>query len=158
MGPRTDRSTSEAELLEAIRDVSHTVVARLMPQAISEGLNAPTFWHLHHLERSGVKHPGELARRLGITAAACTWSVDQLVGLGLVDRHPSEADRRQIVLAVTPKGKRTLAAVWRRFDASLESALATLPPQEVAVTARTLRTLATHLRLETAAPVPGARP
>ena len=158
MVPRTDRSTSEAELLEAIRDVSHTVVARLMPQAVSEGLNAPTFWHLHHLEWSGVKHPRDLARRLGITAAACTWSVDQLVALGLVARHPSDLDRRQIVLTVTPKGKRTLAAVWRRFDSSLDSALATLPPEDVAVTARTLRTLATHLSHETTGAAPEGRP
>ncbi len=139
------RGVPEAELLEAIREVSHAVISRLMPQAISEGLAAPTFWHLHYLDHSGVRHPGELARRLGITPAACTWSVDQLVALGFVDRRPSETDRRQVVLAVTPKGHRTLASVWRRFDASLSGVLATLAPEDVAVTAETLRTLARHL-------------
>jgi len=142
------RELTEADLLEAIRDVSQAVIARLMPQVVAEGLIAPTFWHLHYLERSGVKHPSELARRLGITPATCTWSVDQLVALGLVARRPSENDRRHIVLAVTPKGRRTLESVWRRFDASLDEALASLSPKDVTVTSRTLRVIAEHLRKE----------
>ena len=140
------REASEAEILEAVRDVSHAIIARLMPQVAAEGLAPPTFWHLHYLERSGVKHPGELARRLGITPAMCTWSIDQLVALGYVARSPSSTDRRQVVLQVTPKGRRTLEAVWQRFDVSLEEVLATLSARDVAVTARTLRAIATCLQ------------
>ena len=147
------REASEAEILDAVRDVSHAIIVRLMPQVAAEGLAPPTFWHLHYLERSGVKHPGELARRLGITPATCTWSVDQLVTLGYVVRSPSSTDRRQVVLQVTPKGRRTLEAVWQRFDVSLQEVLATLSAKDVAVTARTLRAISTYLRKS---PVDGA--
>ena len=139
------REASEAAILEAVRDVSHAIIAHLMPQVAAEGLAPPTFWHLHYLERSGVKHPSELARRLGITPAMCTWSVDQLVALGYVARSPSSTDRRQVVLQVTPKGRRTLEAIWQRFDATLEEVLATLSAKDVAVTARTLRAISDFL-------------
>lgn len=152
------REATEAELLESIRDVSHAVLIGLKPQLAAAGLITPTFWHLHHLERSGVKHPGELARRLGITPATCTWSIDQLVEGGFVVRRPSETDRRQIVLAVTPKGRRTLEAIWRRFDESLQEALAATSPKDIAVTARTLRTVAEHLGPPHALAVRGVRP
>lgn len=142
----SSREMIETELLEAIRDVSHAILTRLNPAMAAEGLNPPMFWHLHHLERSGVKHPGELARRLGITAAACTWSVDQLVELGLVARRPSERDRRQVVLELTPKGHRTLEAVWREFDVPLREVLAPLASKDVATTTKTLRTVALELR------------
>lgn len=147
------REVTEADLLEAIRDVSQAVIARLMPQVFAEGLNGPTFWHLHYLERSGAKHPGELARRLGITPATCTWSVDQLVEHGFVVRRPSENDRRQVVLVITPKGRRTLEAIWRRFDASLAGPLRSLSPRDVSVTARTLQVLTERLRKEPLSPV-----
>ena len=140
------REGREADLLESIRDVNQAVIACLMPQAVAEGLIGPTFWHLHYLDRSGVRHPGELARQLGIHPAMCTWSIDRLVERGLVVRRPSERDRRQVVLEVTPKGRRSLEAVWRRFDASLDEAFRTMSPRDVAVTARTLRTVTTHLR------------
>ncbi len=142
------REVIEADLLEAIRDVSQALITSMAPRFRAEGLIGPTFWHLHYLERGGAKHPSDLARRLGITPATCTWSVDQLVELGLVARRPSETDRRQVVLSVTPKGRRVLEAVWRRVDASLGEALAPLSHRDVAVTARTLRTVAEHLRKE----------
>ncbi len=155
--PAPSRGVSEADLLEAIRDASQTVVHLLMPRVAAEGLIAPTFWHLHHLERSGVKHPGELSRLLGITPATCTGSIDQLVERGYVARHPSATDRRQVVLEVTPKGRRTLETVWRGFNASLAEVLATLPPRDLDVTARTLRTITASLRKAAEHRVPEAR-
>jgi DNA-binding MarR family transcriptional regulator len=143
---------SETDLLEPIRDVSHAVIQRLVPLVAASGLDKATFWPLHFLDRGNERHPGELARRMGVTPAACTSTVDQLVELGYVVRQRSEEDRRQVALAVTPKGRRTLDQVWRRFDATLEGVLAGIPREEIATTARTLRTIAARLRQE--APVP----
>jgi DNA-binding MarR family transcriptional regulator len=149
---------TETDLLEPIRDVSHAVIQRLVPAVLASGLDKATFWPLHYLDRGNERHPGELARRMGVTPAACTSSVDQLVEGGYVVRRPSDDDRRQIVLVVTPKGRRTLDAVWRRFDASLESVLAGIPRDEVAVTARTLRTIASRLRNDAHVPAVELRP
>lgn len=144
--PKSAPPASQAELLEAIRDVSPAILHRLVPFAVAEGLGAPTFWPLHYLARGKDHHPGDLARRLGVTPATCTWVTDQLVGLGFVDRRPSREDRRQILLSVTPKGKRALAAIWRRFDESLGELLVGVPTRDVATAAQVLRTMADRLR------------
>lgn len=136
---------SQAELLDAIRDAQQAIVVHLIPQVVARGLPGHAFWPLYYLGRGTQHHPSELARRLGISGPACTAAVDQLVDGGYVVRHSSEDDRRQVVLAVTPKGRRTLDAIWRQFDASLSSALRALPPDEVEVTARTLRAIARRL-------------
>jgi DNA-binding MarR family transcriptional regulator len=140
------RDHSETDLLEPIRDISHALIQMLAPQVVAAGLLPSTFWPLHHLDRGKERHPGELARRLGVTPATCTASVDQLVERGYVVRRPSEGDRRQIVLVVTPKGHRALESVWRRFDASLREVLAGIPDEDIAVTAQTLRTISAQLR------------
>lgn len=139
-------AASESDLLEPIRDVSHAVVQLLAPQVGAAGLDPHTFWPLHHLDRGQAQHPGELARRLGVSPATCTATVDRLVEHGYVVRRPSQTDRRQVALIVTAKGHRTLEAIWRRFDASLRDVLYGIPPENVAVTAETLRSIATNLR------------
>ena len=141
----TTHPEAETRLLEPLRDVSHAVAQHLAQHVVAEGLGPGTFWPLHHLDRGPEVHPGRLARRLGVTPATCTASVDQLVELGYVVRRPSPSDRRQIVLVVTPKGHRTLETVWRSFDTSLRAALVGIPPEDIATTARTLRTIASLL-------------
>ncbi len=137
---------SETDLLEPIRDVSHAVIHVLGPPVSAAGLAPSTFWHLHYLERGEERHPGDLARRMGVTPAACTSAVDQLVGRGYVVRRPFPSDRRQVVLEVTPRGRRALGAVWRQFDRTLRGVLAGVPSRDLAVTARTLREIADRLR------------
>ena len=155
--PGTLAAVSETDLLEPIRDVSHAVIHRLAPYVVEAGLAPSTFWPLHFLEIGESRHPGELARRLGVTAPASTSCVDQLVRLGYVQRRTSEEDRRQVVLDVTPKGRRALARIWERFDTSLGEALEGLPPSEIATTARTLRAIAARLREEGGTPALGRR-
>jgi DNA-binding MarR family transcriptional regulator len=140
------RDAPPTDLLEPIRDVAHAIVQLVAPEVAAAGLAPSTFWPLHHLDRGEERHPGELARRLGVSPATCTATVDQLVERGFVTRRPSERDRRQIVLVVTPKGHRTLESVWRKFDASLHEMLAPIPAEDIAVTARTLRALTAQVR------------
>lgn len=136
----------EADLLEAIRDVSPAIVHRLVPFAVAEGLGAPTFWPLHYLARGKDLHPGDLARRFGITPATCTWIMDQLVALGFVVRRPSHEDRRQVLLSVTPKGRRALTAIWRKFDESMDELLVGVSSRDVETAAQVLRTIADRSR------------
>lgn len=153
-----ERPVSSRDLVEPIRDVSHEILRLIVPEMVAEGMAPSTFWPLHHLDRTKERHPSRLARRLGVTPAACTASVDQLVERGYVVRRPSEADRRQIELAVTPKGHRALEAVWRGFATSLEERLVGIPPDELAVTARTLSTVARILRGNSSESRSGERP
>jgi DNA-binding MarR family transcriptional regulator len=144
----------EADLLDAIRDAQQALVIRLIPLVVQRGLGNQLFWMLWHLARGAQPHPSLLAHKMGITPPALTAIVDQLVEGGYVARRPSDEDRRQIVLVVTPKGRRTLDAIWSELDASLSGALEGLPREDVRVTARTLRSLSTRL---TVAPGEGVR-
>ena len=49
---------------------------------------------------------GDLAARLVCSVSSLTAIMDRLVAKGLVARHPSETDRRVVLVALTPEGRR----------------------------------------------------
>jgi DNA-binding MarR family transcriptional regulator len=141
MTPRDDRS----ELLNALQDAQQASVLHLIPEANARGLHGTSFWSLYWLTRGTQPHPTELARRLGITAPACTSTVDQLVESGFVQRRPSDTDRRQVVLAVTPKGRRAVDSIWGHLDREVRAATDGIPTADLATAARVLRSVAGRL-------------
>ncbi|HTT73934.1 MAG TPA: MarR family transcriptional regulator [Thermoplasmata archaeon] len=152
--PQSEPSAIEGELLEAVRDAQHALLVHLLPCLADRGLSKHLFFPLWYLSRTRELHPGDLARGIGVSAPACTQLVDHLVAGGFVARRASATDRRHIVLAVTPKGRRTLEAVWRELNASLVPALRELPAEDVRGTARTLRAFARRLGAEPPARAP----
>jgi len=134
------------ELLNALQAAQQAAVLQLLPQAIARGLGGHSFWSLYWLTQGTEPHPTDLARTLGITAPACTSMVDLLVESGHVQRRPSAEDRRQVVLTVTPKGRRTVDAIWGHVDQQIRAATRDLSDEDVATAARVLRTVAARLR------------
>lgn len=55
---------------------------------------------------NGCAHPGDLCQYATQKPTNMTRISDNLVRAGLITRAPSEADRRRIVLSVTPSGRR----------------------------------------------------
>ncbi|WP_369141831.1 MarR family winged helix-turn-helix transcriptional regulator [Streptomyces sp. R44] len=96
------------ELSKALRDV--LTLTQLARGVLAERLRMP----LTNVE--AVEHvimaravddpigPAELSRRLGVTSAAGTQSVNRLVSEGHLARHPNPHDRRRQVLDVTESG------------------------------------------------------
>ena len=142
-------------LIDALRDAQRALATHLWPEVVARGLTPHQFWPLYHLGRETESHPAELARRLGITKPACTASVDQLVAAGLIVRRRSGTDRRRVVLALTPKGRRVLAELGHRVGQGVEEATAGVSDRDVATAARVLRVLADQLRSR---PSTGSRP
>lgn len=60
---------------------------------------------------------GELARSIGVSAAAASKNLDKLERLGLVTREASSEDRRAILLSASPEGRR-LVGEYERHKAS----------------------------------------
>ena len=87
-------------------------------------VNATDYRAMEHLLRAGPLAPGELARRLGITSAAVTTSVDRLVSRGHVTREPDPGDRRRVrVIPAQSSSERASAIVSpmvRALDAELD--------------------------------------
>jgi DNA-binding MarR family transcriptional regulator len=74
----------------------------------------------------------ELAARERVSPPAMTKHVDRLERDGLVDRTPSDDDRRRVGLTLTPEGHRVLRRVRSRRTAWLASRLRELDDQELA--------------------------
>lgn len=80
----------------------------------------------------------QLGERLGVSKQAATKTASTLVGMGLIERHPNERDRRERVLRLTTEGRELLrlsAVAFRRElsswreragDAQVDATLATL--------------------------------
>lgn len=77
------------------------------------GLQWWEFKTLHMLRRGGTPYratPGELAKQLGMSAAALTNRLDALEKRGYVERTHDRDDRRKVVATLTPAGRK----VWER--------------------------------------------
>ena len=71
------------------------------------------FKTLHMLRRGGSPYqatPGELAKQLGMSAAALTNRLDALERRGYVERSHDRDDRRKVVATLTPSGHE----IWER--------------------------------------------
>ncbi len=77
------------------------------------GLQWWGFKTLHMLRRGGTPYratPGELAKQLGMSAAALTNRLDALERRGYVERTHDRDDRRKVVATLTPAGRK----VWEQ--------------------------------------------
>ena len=110
----------------------------------AHGIESWEFDVLAALRRAGPPYelsPGRLLRETLVTSGTMTNRVDRLAGRGFVERSPDPADRRGVIVRLTPEGK---TAVDGAFEALLEaerSLLADLPTREQKRLAGLLRTL-----------------
>jgi DNA-binding MarR family transcriptional regulator len=91
---------------------------------------------LGHLDRAGELSIAELARRERVRHQSMTRTVGLLAEQGLVTLGAAEADRRQVVVTITPTGVRSLDAERRHRAAFMAAALDGLNGEERAVVAR----------------------
>jgi DNA-binding MarR family transcriptional regulator len=89
----------------------------------------------------GAMEARELAAAVGISRPTASGVMSTLQGRGLVVRRRDPSDGRLIIVKLTTKGRRTIEAVFPRFNAE-ETALARhLPPERQEELAATLRSL-----------------
>ncbi len=81
------------------------------------------------LARTAPVRAGEFAEGCYLTPAAATHAVDALVGEGLARREADPADRRVVLLHLTPKGRRELAHAEQLALSALARAIEGLDPQ-----------------------------
>src|SRR5262245_13443832 len=101
-----------------------------LPAIAAELELSPAQCHvLHVIEPGHAVAMGELAQALACDASNVTGLVDRLESRGLLQRRPSEADRRVKVLSLTSAGLRIRATLVERLTAPPAS-LGKLSPQE----------------------------
>lgn len=91
-----------AELRREIRSAQVAVAAR--DQAIGErlGINATDHRCLDLIDQRGAMTAGALAEALHLSRSAVTTVIDRLAALRYVRRVPNPADRRQVLVELTP--------------------------------------------------------
>ncbi len=94
----------------------------------------------------------ELAARLGVAISTTSGLVDRLVDHGLLDRHDDPADRRQVVVTITPTGRADLERFRELNAAQLRRVLERLGDAELDVVERATCLLAAAADI----PTPGA--
>jgi DNA-binding MarR family transcriptional regulator len=94
------------------------------------GMGASELMALAHLAGDENLGPGELARRLRLSSGATTALLDRLAARGhlLRERHP--ADRRKVVLRLTPQAREEALLRLRPMAAEISALGARLSPEE----------------------------
>lgn len=135
---RGDVGGGEDDVLRGMRDVltlstlARGALARRLGMSVHD-LEAVE--HVMTAQALGGDHaelvgPAELARRLGVTTAATTQSVQRLEAAGHLVRRPHPQDRRRQVLEVTDSGRAHVFAALQPLLAMVRAQNALLTPAE----------------------------
>lgn len=114
------------ELVTALLTASRALVgvsARSLAIA-EETVTIAQFRSLVILDSKGPSTLAHLAGELGVTASTAQRQVDRLVGQELVSRRENPQDRREVVIAVTPAGRRIVNSATRRRRRAIEDIVA----------------------------------
>jgi DNA-binding MarR family transcriptional regulator len=117
---------------------------------LSPGLRTPQLRALLRIARDEGLTMGTLARTIGVSYAAATQVVDQLVEMGLVTRERPADDRRVVRLRLTEHAHAELDVVLARRAAQVREVCAHLAPDEARAFAKGLELLGTILMRDAA--------
>ncbi len=82
----------------------HRMAGSHAPEFLEIAITMPQAKVLYLLGASGELHMSELVTRLGVSLSTVSGLVDRVVEAGLAVRHDDQADRRQVVVGLTPAG------------------------------------------------------
>jgi DNA-binding MarR family transcriptional regulator len=122
-----DEATETA--LAASRALLGIIAASLEPVQ-ARGVTIPQFRILALLLALGPTRTGALAERIGVHPSTFSRTGDRLVTAGLMRRVGNPESRREVLVQLTPAGRRLVQSVWRRRAAELRQILEPLPPEQ----------------------------
>ena len=118
----TDALLTASRLLVAIsaRSIAH----------VDENITIPQFRTLVILSNHGPMNLGTLAGRLGVQRSAAGRMVDRLVGVGLIDRQTNPTSRRELLAALTTRGRQIVRRVTAHRRDEIARIVEAMPAQE----------------------------
>src|SRR5262245_8691597 len=118
-----------------------SVAARLESRLLALGLTENQFGVLEVLLHLGPLSPGELKGKLFTTGGNITMILGNLEKRGLVVREPDPADRRRLIVRLTPAGKRLIERLLPGHLAAIMEEMSILGPAEQETLGRLCRRL-----------------
>jgi MarR family 2-MHQ and catechol resistance regulon transcriptional repressor len=99
-------------------------------QVTGEGLCLGDFMVLEVLLHKGPLTMSAIGEKVLLANASMTSAVDRLEKKELVVRKNSREDRRVRLVELTPRGKKSISAIYRRHERQLEALMSGLPAAE----------------------------
>ena len=118
-----------------------TITARSLASVNTE-VTLAQFRTLVVLSNQGPQPVGALAEHLDVHASTMTRMCNRLVARGLIDRAPSAADRREVVVTLSTKGATLVADVMERRRRDLHAVVSCMTPEERVVAIEALEKFA----------------
>ncbi len=159
---RRERPDLDLSAMAVIGRISRA--SRILEQGIEavlarHGINESQFGVLAALRRAGPPHrltPTALYNSLLISSGAMTNRLDRLTEAGLVSRTPDPNDRRSVLVALTPKGRRVVDEAVTAHTENEHRLLASISGRQRQVLADLLRELLISLEDGERSPEAGA--
>jgi len=143
--------------LPLLPEIGKLLYAAVIRHPVAVGLSLGQIKATSWLASHGRRTIGELASGIGASLPSASELVDGLVQRGLVERETNPADRRQVLVGLTPEGARFKQEMRHLRIGQVRAALACLAPEERPVFVRSLEALVDALRRDHDPPmVPGA--
>jgi DNA-binding MarR family transcriptional regulator len=123
---------SDVELVDSAMNASRALLAIVVRSLapVLEEITPGQLRALVILSSQGAQRAGVLAQMLGVHPSTFTRTVDRLAAGGWVTRSENPDSRREVLVELTPRGERAVAAVTRGRRRELALVLASLPPAE----------------------------
>jgi DNA-binding MarR family transcriptional regulator len=132
----TENATAAGESLDAITDALLTasrllvaISARSIGQ-VDDTITIAQFRTLVILSNRGPINLATLASLLGVQPSATGRMVDRLVSAGLIDRLPHPTSRRELLAALTKRGRDVVRRVTEHRHTEIASIVEKMPPAE----------------------------
>ena len=106
-------------------------LSRLAELALAQARLSSTQYRLLLHLRAGHTIQSDLAFELAVTKQSVTRLVDALVAKGYITRRVDDADRRRVIHAITPEGKRALDRADELIEQFLMSVLQDLDDGDI---------------------------
>ncbi len=133
---RIDRVVASYQLL------MHRIASSHAPDLMEVSVTMSQAKVLYLISAAQGMRMSELAVRLGVSISTTSGLVDRLVDHGLLARHDDPADRRQVVVTITPTGSANLERFRELNAAQMRRLLARLGDSELDVVERAAALLA----------------
>jgi DNA-binding MarR family transcriptional regulator len=132
----TDSAATSEESVDAITEALLTASRLLVAVSarsialVDESITFPQFRTLVILSNRGSVNLGTLAGLLDVKPSTAGRMVDRLVAAGLIDRLPHPTSRRELLAALTPRGRRVVRQVTAHRRREIARIVEKLPPAE----------------------------
>jgi DNA-binding MarR family transcriptional regulator len=103
--PQYDRSAVLDDVIAGYEALMQRLADSHAPEFLEIAITMPQAKLLYLLGAVGELHMSDLVQRLGVSLSTISGLVDKVVDQGLASRREDPADRRQVVVALTPAGR-----------------------------------------------------